>query len=84
MKFKALHVSNLKSETKPEDLKSFMLTTFSEVKCELLESRYPDSYSSFKVLNPSEQYDNVPVQAHWSNRASFHNSYQRKSIDQKR
>lgn len=64
MKNKALHVSNLKPDTETEDLNKFLLKSFSDVKCEALNSRFPESYSSFKVLIPMAEIDKVKVQEH--------------------
>lgn len=83
-KYKALHVSNLKPDTKVDDLQSFLLKNFSDVKCEAMKSRFPDSYSSFKVLIPSDEFEKVSVQSHWPNRASVHYFHQRRPMDQNR
>ena len=45
----SLHVYRLNPPTEVEDVIDFIKSTFPEVTCEKLNSRNPDSYSSFKV-----------------------------------
>lgn len=78
-KMKFLHVSNLKPDTKAEDLLSFLNKNFSnKVKCESLKSRFPDSYSSFKVTIPASEYEKALIASNWPNRASVRYFFQRR------
>lgn len=44
-----LYVSQLDPSTKPEDVMDFLSGEFPEVTCEVLQSRHPELYASFKV-----------------------------------
>lgn len=44
-----LHVSRMVPGTKAEDLAAFLKPKAPEVECEVLQSKYPDKYTSFKV-----------------------------------
>lgn len=77
-KYRALHVSNLKTETSTEDLQNFLKTKFSDIKCEKLVSKYPESYSSFKVLIPSSEFEKALDGSNWPNKASINRFFQRK------
>lgn len=44
-----IHVSRLSPGTGPEDVRSFVQLTCAVHSCEALQTRYPSSYSSFKV-----------------------------------
>lgn len=81
-KFKAFHVSNLKPDTKVEDLENFLKKNFTNVKCVKLESRYPETYSSFKVLISDLDYDKALVASNWPNKANIHRFFHRKEINQ--
>lgn len=80
-KFKAFHLSNLKPGTTVENLELFLKKNFSIVKCEELKSRYPESYSSFKVLVPSSEYDKALVGSNWPNNANVHRFFQQKKVN---
>lgn len=71
-KFKAFHLSNLKPDTTTENLQKFLNEHFTSVKCEKLTSKFPDSYSSFKVLILSSEYDKALDGSNWPNKASVH------------
>lgn len=75
-KYKAFHVSNLKPTTTVEELQAFLGTNFTDVRCELVKSRYPECYASFKVLIKENEYEKVFVSANWPNRASVHRFFQ--------
>lgn len=77
-KIVALHVSNLKPETSVENLEHFLNRNFTYVKCEKLTSRYPDSYSSFKVLISSCDYGKALNGANWPNKVNVHRFFQRR------
>lgn len=83
-KFKALHVSNLKPDTTIEELQNFLKNKFSNVKCEKLASRYPDSYSSFKVLIPSTEYDKALNGSNWPNKVTVHHFFHRRGMNRDR
>lgn len=82
VKYKALHVTNLKLSTSVADLVKFLQTNFTDVKCEALKSRYPESYASFKVLIPYDEYDKIKMESNWPKGCSVHNFYQRKKTYQ--
>lgn len=77
-KYKALHVTNLKPNTAAEDLTTFLKQNFSEVICKPIKSRFPNSYSSFKVLIPTGENDKVMIESNWPNRSTVHYFHQRK------
>lgn len=56
-KYKPLHVTNLKPDTTAEELLTFLQPNFTDAKCEALKSKYPESYSSFKVLIAKSQFE---------------------------
>lgn len=80
-KFKAFHVSNLKPETKEIDLQNFLLKSFSNVKCEQLKSKYPESYASFKVLIPDSECEKVRDGSNWPSKATVHRFFQSRKVD---
>lgn len=71
-KFSAFHVSNLKPETTEVNHQNLLKNHFTSVRCERLTSKYPDSYSSFKVLIPKSEYEKALNGSNWPNRASVH------------
>lgn len=79
-KMKVFHVSNLKPDTTADELRDFLKSKFSSVKCERLTSKYPESYSSFKVCIPSSEYDKALDGSNWPNRASVHRFFQQRKI----
>lgn len=81
-RLKALHVSNLKPGTTAEDFQEFLLTKFSSAKCEILNSKYPDSYSSFKVLIPTSEYKKALDGENWPDKANVRQFFQPKKINQ--
>lgn len=81
-KFKAFHVSNLKPDTSVENLQNFLKNKFSNVICEKLSSRYPNSYSSFKVLIPSSEYNKALEGSNWPNKVNVHHFFHRKRTNQ--
>ncbi|KAJ8969681.1 hypothetical protein NQ317_014476, partial [Molorchus minor] len=50
-----LHVYNLHPDTSREDLQAIINDALPEASCEKLNSRYPKSYSSFKVTVPQNE-----------------------------
>lgn len=79
-KFKALHVSNLKPETSVENLQNFLKKNFTNIQCEKLISKYPESYSSFKVLVPESEYEKALVGSIWPNKASVRRFFQPRKV----
>lgn len=77
-RMRAFHVSRLRPDTTAESLRDFLKGRFSSVECERLQSRYPDSYASFKVLIPSSEYDKVQIADNWPNYASIHHFFQKR------
>lgn len=78
-KMKTLHVTNLRPDVKKEDFQSFLLQKFSaNVKCEPLNSRFPEAYSSFKVTIPISDYDKALIPSNWPNHASVRNFFRSK------
>lgn len=75
-KYKAFHVSNLKPSTTVEELQTFLGKNFTGVRCELVKSRYPESYASFKVLIKESEFEKVLVSTNWPNRSSVHRFFQ--------
>lgn len=71
-RFSIFHVTNLKPETTEKNLQEFLVQKFSFVQCEKLTSRYPKSYSSFKVLIPSSEYEKALNGSNWPNNANIH------------
>lgn len=81
-KVKYLHVSNLRPDTTAEELMSFLTKQFSSnIKCEPIKSRFPESYSSFKVGIPISEYEKALLPSNWPNHASVHNFFRRKQTD---
>lgn len=80
-KFKAFHVSNLKPSTTVEDLQSFLNKNFAIAKCEKLSSKYPDSYSSFKVLIPDSDYEKALDGSNWPNKANVHRFFRPRVVN---
>lgn len=70
-KLKALHVSRLNPATSVVDLHNFLSRKFTFVKCETLQSRYPDTYASFKVLIPHGEFDKAKDAANWPKNCSI-------------
>lgn len=71
-KFIAFHVSNLKPEITANNLQTFLSENFSTVKYEKLVSRYPENYSSLKVLLSSSAYEKVMNASNSPNQANVH------------
>ncbi|XP_045460403.1 uncharacterized protein LOC123670871 [Harmonia axyridis] len=69
-KKRALHVSRLRPDTSTDDLKAFLNKNFPSVECEKIQSRYPESYASFKVLIPITEFDKVKNADNWPKNAS--------------
>ncbi|XP_044759583.1 uncharacterized protein LOC123317229 [Coccinella septempunctata] len=82
-KMKFLHVSNLKPDTTADNLLKFLNRNFSnQVKCEPLKSRFPESYSSFKVTILDSEYDKALVPTNWPNRANVRVFFHRRPMKQ--
>lgn len=79
--YKALHVSNLRPDTTAEELQTFLRQNFSVVKCEKLSSRFPDAYSSFKVLIPSSEYKKALDGSNWPNKVNVHHFFHRRKMN---
>lgn len=60
-----LHVYKLHPETNVEELTSYLSQLFPEVKCEKLNSQYPNYYSSFKVTIHKDHYAQATDPALW-------------------
>lgn len=78
----ALHVFNLKPNTTASDLQSFLCSSFPEVVCTPLNSRYPDRYSSFKVLISRTNYDKAMDASLWPNKACVRDFFERRTSRQ--
>lgn len=74
----SFHVSNLKPETTVEELQSFLVTNFPEVKCESLKSRYPESYTSFRVEIYHSNYEKAMLAENWPIKACVRNFFRRR------
>lgn len=68
-RLRAFHVSRLKPSTKAEDLCEFLKKNFTDVKCEPLQSRYPETYASFKVLIRADEFQKVQDASNWPTNA---------------
>lgn len=66
---RAFHVSRLKPSTTKDDLLTFLNRNFKDFKCKPSQSRYYDSYASFKVLIRSDEFEKVQVASNWTNDA---------------
>ncbi|CAG9820680.1 unnamed protein product [Phaedon cochleariae] len=51
-----LHFTRLQPHTKPEDPVNLLKPRFSEVKCEIHPSRFPDSYTYMKVTMSQDNF----------------------------
>lgn len=80
-KLRALHVSRLSSSTTIEDLQAFLSKKFNNVKCELLKPRFPETYSSFKVIVPVSEFVKVKDANNWPKNASFNFFYQGRKMN---
>lgn len=73
-----LHVYNLDPKTTANELNLYLKSKNIEgIECEVLQSKYPERYSSFKVSFPSKFYDEVNRAGFWPentciNRFLFH------------
>ncbi|CAG9825631.1 unnamed protein product [Phaedon cochleariae] len=56
-KFTTLHVSRINKDTTSEALTELLHKHFPEATCEAMNSRYPDSYSSFKVKIRNDNFN---------------------------
>lgn len=70
-KYRAFHVTNLKPTTTVEELQAFLGKNWANVRCELVKSKYPESYASFEVLIKENENSKVFVSNNWPNRAFF-------------
>lgn len=65
-----LHVYNLDPKLTAEDLNNYMKSKKIErVQCELLKSKHPEKYSSFKVSYPMQYHDEVHTAEFWPENA---------------
>ncbi|KAG5862669.1 hypothetical protein JTB14_003660 [Gonioctena quinquepunctata] len=62
-----LHVTRLKTGTKPDDLKMFLNSKLPGVKCEVHPSRKPELYSSMKVIIDRELLNEAWKRETWPN-----------------
>lgn len=69
-KLKAFHVSRLRPDTSAADLQTFSNKNFTNVKCEPLTSKYPESYASFQVLIRKSELDKVQDATNWPKNSS--------------
>lgn len=81
-KLRAFHVSRLKPSTTTEDLQTFLNKNFRDVKCEQLQSKYPESYSSFKVLIRNDEFEKVQDSSNWPNNACVNYYFHRQRRNQ--
>lgn len=77
-KYISLHVSRLSPGTKPEDLKTFLISNFPEVTCEPHQSKHPDLYASIKVNIKKEHFANAWKIEVWPNGALVSRFFARK------
>lgn len=75
-----LHVYNLQPNTAKDDLLKFLSPNFPGVKCDSLQSRHPDRYSSFKVSISRNQMDLIKNPTNWPKNAYVRHFFQRKQI----
>lgn len=64
-KYVSLHVTRLRPNTKPEELKKMLLNEFPEVQCESHLSKYPELYSSMKVTIKQEHFKKAWRKSVW-------------------
>lgn len=81
-KIKAFHVINLKPETSVENLENYFNRNFFYVKCKKLIFRYPDSYSSFKVLISNSEYEKALNGTNWPKKVNVHRFFLRRRVTQ--
>lgn len=76
-----LHVSNLNPDTSVDDLLAFLRRKFDSVKCDILTSRHPNLYSSFKVTVAKANQDEIFLASNWPQNAHVrHFFFQRRGI----
>ncbi|KAG5868869.1 hypothetical protein JTB14_011697 [Gonioctena quinquepunctata] len=64
-KYIDLHVTRLKSDTQPDELLNFLKPTLSDVGCSAVKSKFPQSYSSYKVSVKEEEMNKAWTQEVW-------------------
>lgn len=64
-KYVSLHVTRLHPKTKPEDLQNVLKEKFSEVECELHNSKHPDKYASMKVTIRQDNFKDAWKRDTW-------------------
>lgn len=82
-RLRPFHVTNLRPDTTAEDLVSFLRQNFSgNVMCEPLKSRFPESYSSFKVMIPASEYSKAVSPSNWPKHANVRHFFRQKVPNQ--
>ncbi|KAG5881948.1 hypothetical protein JTB14_020512 [Gonioctena quinquepunctata] len=64
-KYIDLHVTRLKPDTQPDELLNFLKPTLSDVRCSAVKSKFPQSYSSYKVSVKEEEMNKAWTQEVW-------------------
>lgn len=64
-KYVSLHVTRLRPDTKPEELKKMLLDEFPEVQCENHLSKFPELYTSMKVTIKQEHFKKAWRRSVW-------------------
>lgn len=72
----ALHVCRIEPSIKTEELQSFLQSSFPEVICEKLNSKFPDIYSSFKVTISQNNFKSAMDPLKWPANACIRNFLQ--------
>lgn len=75
----SLHVSRIKPGTTEKQMEAFVQQFFPEAMCELLDSRYPQQYTSFKVTLYSKNMEAALTPQKWP-RGALVNKFFRKRV----
>nr|CAI5861723.1 unnamed protein product [Callosobruchus analis] len=73
-----LHVYKLHPETTADDVKNYLCQMFPKVKCEQLNSQYPNYYSSFKVTIYKDHLEQATEPSIWPNGACVNRFFHRR------
>ncbi len=79
-KYTSLHVTTLQPGTRTEDLERVPKEKFPEVKCELLQSKHPDIYTSMKVTISQDHYRQAWNREVWPNGALISQFFQKRRV----
>ncbi|KAG5889775.1 hypothetical protein JTB14_036391 [Gonioctena quinquepunctata] len=66
-----LHVTRLKPNTKPNELKKFLEKSLPDIQCEPHTSKRPDIYSSMRITIKREDFKNAWRREVWPNGLFF-------------